>query len=122
MRPLHALAAIVAVLATVFGVDALGDLTQNRPDPVDADTVATVVFDVDVQGFSGGEAAAAHSLWAVCQATVGGKKSEVTETDDGYAVTVRPAFGENGRKRLTGCIEDATVDKVSGHLVSLTSD
>jgi hypothetical protein len=122
MRPLGALGAVAAVLLTVVGVDALGDLTQNRPDQIDPDSVATVVYDVDVRDYTGGEAAAAQSLWAVCQATIGGEKSVVTATGDAYSVTVRPAFGENGRKRLTGCLEDATVDRVWGHLVSLTSD
>jgi hypothetical protein len=44
----------------------------------------------------------------------------VAEVDDHFSVTVSPAFGENGRKRLTGCIEDATVDRVMGHVVTLS--
>ena len=50
-----------------------------------------------------------------------GDKSPVTEAGDHFTVTVSPAFGENGEKRLAGCIEDATVDRVVGHVVQLTS-
>ena len=44
----------------------------------------------------------------------------MTEVGDHFSVTVSPAFGENGRKRLTGCLEDATVDRVMGHVVGLS--
>jgi hypothetical protein len=111
--------AVLAVL-TVLGVVTLADLTQNRPDPVVEGSSTTVAFDVATRRYTGSELAAAQSLWAVCQATVGGEKSVVTEVDDHFAVTVSPAFGENGRKRLTGCFEDATVDRVIGHVVDLT--
>ena len=50
-----------------------------------------------------------------------GSKTAVTETGEHFTVTISPAFGENGRKRLTGCLEDATVDRVMGHVVELSS-
>lgn len=112
--------AVLAVL-TVLGVIGLADLTQNRPDPVVDGSATTVAFDVATRRYDGDEMTAAQSLWAVCQATVSGEKSPVTPVDDHYAVTVSPAFGENGRKRLTGCLEDATVDRVMGHVVSLSN-
>ena len=112
--------AVLAVL-TIFGVIALADLTQNRPDPVVEGSSTTVDFDVATRRYSGSELLAAQSLWAVCQSTVGGEKTAVTEVGDHFSVTVSPAFGENGRKRLTGCIEDATVDRVMGHVVSLSN-
>jgi len=112
--------AVLAVL-TIFGVIALADLTQNRPDPVVEGSYTTVDFDVATRRYSGSELLAAQSLWAVCQSTVGGEKTAVTEVDDHFSVTVSPAFGENGRKRLTGCIEDVTVDRVMGHVVSLSN-
>jgi hypothetical protein len=105
---------------TVLGVHALADLTQNRPDPVVEGSTTTVAFEVATHGFHGSDAAAAQSLWAVCQPTVPGQKSAVAESGDRFTVTVSPAFGENGRKRLTGCLEDATVDRVLGDVVSLS--
>ena len=111
--------AVLAVL-TVLGVIGLADLTQNRPDEVVDGSSTTIDFDVATRRYDGAELTAAQSLWAVCQATVGGEKSPVTEEGDHFSVTVSPAFGENGRKRLTGCFEDATVDRVMGHVVSLS--
>jgi len=110
--------AVLAVL-TVLGVMALADLTQNRPDAVVEGSSTTVSFDVASRRYSGSELMAAQSLWAVCQSTVGGDKSAVAEVGDHFTVTVAPAFGDNGRKRLTGCLEDATVDRVMGHVITL---
>lgn len=118
---MKAIALVVAGVLTVFGVMALADLTQNRPDPVVEDSTTTVAFDVATRRYDGTEMVAAQSLWAVCQATVSGAKSAVTETGDHFTVTVSPAFGENGEKRLSGCLEDATVDRVMGHVVELRS-
>jgi hypothetical protein len=42
--------------------------------------------------------------------------------DDGYTVSISPAIGENGRKRLVGCLEDATLDRVIGPVESITTD
>ena len=111
--------AVLAVL-TVLGVIALADLTQNRPDEVVDGSSTVVAFDVATRRYDGTEMTAAQSLWAVCQSTVSGEKGPVAVEDDHFTVTVSPAFGENGRKRLTGCIEDATVDRVMGHVVSLS--
>jgi hypothetical protein len=116
-----AIALVVAGVLTVLGVIGLADLTQNRPDPVVEDSTTTIEFDVATRRYDGSEMVAAQSLWAVCQATVSGTKSAVAETGGHFTVTVSPAFGENGSKRLTGCFEDVTVDRVMGHVVELTS-
>jgi hypothetical protein len=63
----------------------------------------------------------------VCSATVGGDVTGVsagagTTAHDGYTVSISPAIGENGRKRLVGCLEDATLDRVMGHVRSITTD
>jgi hypothetical protein len=63
----------------------------------------------------------------VCSATVGGEVSGVPApagdmVDDGYTVSISPAIGENGRKRLVGCLEDATLDRVMGHVRSIATD
>ena len=70
--------AVLAVL-TIFGVIALADLTQNRPDPVVEGSSTTVDFDVATRRYSGSELLAAQSLWAVCQSTVGGEKTAATK-------------------------------------------
>jgi hypothetical protein len=115
----------VAVMGTI-GIVGLAELTQNRPDPVEAGSATVLTFDVDTRDYQRGEGAAAQALWAVCSATVGGDVSGVPVPakgdGDGYTVTISPAIGENGRKRLSGCLEDATLDRVMGHVQSITTD
>lgn len=124
MKALAALA--VAVLGTL-GIIGLAELTQNRPDPTEAGSATVVNFDVDTRDYERGEGAAAQALWAVCSATVAGDVSGVPAppadtVGDGYAVSISPAIGENGRKRLVGCLEDATLDRVVGHVRSIVTD
>jgi hypothetical protein len=126
---MKAVAALAAAVMGTLGVIGLADLTQNRPDPVEAGTATVVTFEVATRDYQRGDGAAARALWAVCSATVGGEVSEATPvtsatpgTDAGYSVTIAPAIGENGRKRLVGCLEDATLDRVMGHVQSINTD
>lgn len=111
---------LAVLLAAGAGLFALREATQNRPDVVEAGTSTTVDFTVDTHRFQRGDQAAATTLWAVCSSTVDGTVSPVpTPTGDGWRVTVSPAIGEHGEKRLVGCIEDVTIDRVLGHVVDL---
>ena len=99
------------------------EATQNRPDVVEAGTTTVVDFTVDTHRFQRGEPAAATTLWAVCSSTVDGAVSPVP------VVARRPvagdrvaAIGEHGEKRLVGCLEDVTIDRVLGDVVDLRVD
>jgi hypothetical protein len=116
------LAALALAVATLVGVIGLAELTQNRPDEARAGTSTVVTFDVSTNRYRGGEETAALALWSVCAATVPGETSSLVTMDaGGYSVTVTPAIGEHGRKRLVGCLEDGTLDRVSGHLVAMST-
>jgi hypothetical protein len=137
---MKALAVLAVAVMGAMGIVGLAELTQNRPDPVEAGSATVVTFEVDTRDYQRGDAAAAQGLWAVCSATVGGDVSgvptpaEEAVDDDpvlgdhgmaggtGYTVTISPAIGENGRKRLAGCLEDVTLDRVMGHVQSITTD
>jgi len=112
-------ALLVAVVAV--GVYAMAELTQNRPDEVRAGSVTTVSFTVSTRDAQRGEPAAANALWAVCAATVPGAVSGPAVVDDAWQATVTPAIGDHGRKRLIGCLEDVTLDRVVGRVVSITA-
>jgi hypothetical protein len=116
-----AIGAVVLAAGSVLGIDALADLTQNRPDPVVDGTSTVVAFDVGTREYQGSDLDAATALWAVCAATVGGDKAGPTPSGDGFTITISPAIGENGRKRLLGCLEDATLDRVQGHVQSVSA-
>jgi hypothetical protein len=124
---MKALAVLAVAVMGALGIVGLAELTQNRPDPVETGSATVVTFNVDTRDYQRGDGAAAQALWAVCSATVGGDVSGVPTpaeeaVDDGYTVAISPAIGENGRKRLVGCLEDATLDRVMGHVQSITTD
>lgn len=114
-------AGVVFVAGSVIAVDALADATQNRPDAVVTGTRSTVLFDVETRD-GGGPDDAAHALWGICSTTVEHVVTVEgpTAVDDGWSVTVEPALGEHSRRRLVGCLEDATLDGVRGDVIALT--
>jgi hypothetical protein len=116
-----ALGAVALGLALVFGIGELADLTQNRPDPVVEGSSTVIAFDVGTRDYAGTDMEAAQALWAVCAATVGGTNSAVEPSAQGFSVSVSPAIGTNGRKRLQGCLEDGTLDRVRGHIRSVVA-
>jgi hypothetical protein len=114
-------AALVATaLVLAFGIAAVREATENRPDAV-VDGSATVVdFDVALHRYQRGEPAAAAALWVVCSATIGGDVSPVPEpVADHWRVQIEPAIGEHGEARLVGCLEDVTIDRVLGDVLTL---
>lgn len=121
MRRLLALVALAA--AAWFGVGALADLTQTRPEAIDPASRAAVDIDVAVHGFLGPIDDAARSLWAVCMPQLGGATQlvEAVSVSDGrLTAVVAPAPGDHARMRLRGCLNDVTLDRVKGHLVAVT--
>lgn len=109
-------------VASVVGLGALADATQNRPDERVAGSVTEVAFTVSTRDHRHGDAGAAAALWAVCAGTVPGDVSPAPAERDGvFEVTVRPAIGEHGENRLVGCLEDATLDRVLADVVTVRS-
>jgi hypothetical protein len=120
-------AAVVLALAVVgaFGVEELRELTQNRADAVVEGTETVLEVDVATRRYHGSDTDAMNALWGVCASTVSGTASGPTAVgpgDDGpWTITISPALGDHGRKRLVGCLEDATIDRIIGDVTSITS-
>jgi hypothetical protein len=119
----------IAVIGLV-GVFALMEATQNRPDNPPPGSSSLLAFTVSTRDFPGGEQTAARTLMAVCAATVDeatitvpAPAREAADADDAadraWHVTITPALGEHGRKRLEGCLEDVTLDRVIGHVTDV---
>ena len=113
--------AAVGVLVAVQLVDVVADATQSRPER--APTGATeLTLGVTVKGSRAVEAETAEALWVACRYTVNRGRT-ASELDNIGAHTYRfvlsPAIGEHALRRLEGCIEDATLDRTSAHLVSV---
>lgn len=115
---------LLTVLAAggVAGVNALADLTQSRPDHVEPGTTTVVEIDVDLRGYKGDELDAARALWAVCAGTVSSDSPQPpVAAGDAFTVSLTPAIGSHGRERLVGCLEDGTLDRVQGSVLSVTT-
>ena len=118
------IAYLALAIAAVVGLGALMDATQNRPDDPAPGSTSTLAFTVSTRDFPGGEQTAARTLMAVCAATVDDATITVPAQageadDDAWRVIIKPALGEHGRKRLEGCLEDVTLDRVIGHVTDV---
>jgi hypothetical protein len=111
----------IAVAAVISGVDGLADLTQDRPDRVVPGSQSEIVLAVESRDRGGSALLSAQGLWGACQGTVHHWLAEpgVVEVSDGqFRILTEPALGEHSWRRLQGCLEDTTLDKVKAHVVS----
>jgi hypothetical protein len=111
---------LAAIAILVVGLMAVADATQNRADVVTSET-SEVRYQVRTKGLD--TDIAAVGLWAACQQTIGGHRSEglpVALGDGQYHVTVHPALGEHDRRRLRGCIADGTIDRTWGSVLEVS--
>ena len=107
-------------VATVVAVMGLAEATQDRRDGPNPGTRSEVVLDVETRdGFE--RDVAAQGLWATCQQTVENKRLESFEAlgDGRFSIIVEPAIGENAERRLVGCLEDFTIDRVLGNVIEI---
>jgi hypothetical protein len=111
LRVAGQLALAVVLLASVF---ALAGATQNRPDEIRAGTSSIVSLDVYTNSGVDPESAA-ERLWQTCAGTTPSQLADDSlQFSEGTAVSLKlsPALGPYGERRLRGCLEDATLDKV----------
>jgi hypothetical protein len=112
----------VLVVAATAAVDVLGDLTQTRPDRPLARSSTEVVYQVILRDEgSQSVAKAAQGLWGACQGTIerATSPSDVRLTGPVAQVVVHPALGAHAKRRLEGCLEDATLDRVRGDVIAM---
>jgi hypothetical protein len=121
-RSLTALVAAGLAVGGVVTVDTLSDLTQTRPDKVRPGWRSEVVFDVRWREEGRRPPQLADRLWGACRGTAERATlppGVVELGGDRARVVVRPALGHHARQRLTGCLEDVTLDRAKGSLVSI---
>ena len=112
---------LVAVAAIAGGIDMLADLTQDRPDRIEPGSRSVIVLDVDSRDRTGSDLLSAQGLWGACQGTVWQRLVDpgVVEVDGGrFRLMTEPALGEHSWRRLQGCLEDATLDRVKARVIS----
>jgi hypothetical protein len=117
--------ALVLFLLVVGAVTVgeLGDLTQTRSDHVDPRSRSEIVLEVRTLRYHQPEEDAARNLWAACSGTTGRRlvadPGFVPVGDHEVRFSVAPGLGEYARRRLVGCLEDTTLDRVKGNVESV---
>lgn len=113
--------ALVAVAVTAIAIDVVADATQTRPEAAIAGHVT--VIDVEIHHKRNRPVLqSAEALWAAARMTIprGTELVSLTETgDQRVRMVLSPALGTHARRRVTGALEDASIDNVSSHVVSL---
>lgn len=116
------LALIGMGVLTALLIDAMGDLTQTRPDRPRPGSRSEIVLAVEFRGTrQRSPQHATESLWGACRGTVSQRLAEpgpVEESPGRIRLVTEPALGDHAWRRLRGCLEDATIDLVKARVVS----
>jgi hypothetical protein len=123
-RAVRVLAVVVVALSLGAAIDLVADATQSRPSGPRVPGTSTVV-ELDIEQRRARPAiAAAEALAVACHGTLraGSEFTNiVTLRGDHVQLTVTPALSDLQRRRLFGCLQDATLDLVQAHVVRWTT-
>ncbi|MBL7498041.1 hypothetical protein I6A84_10565 [Frankia sp. CNm7] len=120
--------ALVVVLAVAVGavvaLGALREATESRSDAVPPGTASVVTVSLR-SNQRAPDSLDAAALWTGCARTTIGASArapgQLTWLGDGrFSVTVTPAIGEHGQRRLRGCLEDHRIDHLLGSVTSIS--
>lgn len=113
---------LILVAALLFGVHFLEEATEYHGGAGIAATT-TVVFTVQGKRFTHGPDLAATTLWNTCVGTLGwsGASAPIRQDDGSYRAVLRPSLPADTRRRLRGCLEDLTLDRVHGSVTQIIS-
>lgn len=111
---------LVVLVATVAGLIALSNATKFRGEQEAGTT--RVEFSVDTRNYHHDLEDAAASLWYACVGSVSWEDAThpVATSAGTFVASIRPALGEDSRRRFRGCLEDASVDRIRGDVVDMT--
>ena len=114
---------LLVAAAAAAALDAMGDATQTRPERVDLEARTRIELQVATKLHDGRPLRlAAESVWQACQWTVR-RRLEAPGVrpigGDRFELVVVPELGEQGRRRLRGCLQDAVIDRVRASVVSM---
>jgi hypothetical protein len=112
---------VLVLAATVGGLVALSNATKFTGSQ-EAGGSTRVEFEVETRNYHHDLEDAAASLWYACIGSVSWEDAThpAAVDDDTFVAEVRPALGEDSRRRFRGCLEDASVDRVRGDVVGMT--
>jgi hypothetical protein len=116
--------AVLGALVTLQGVDLIADATQTRADAVDHSSSLELTIQVRTKGRVAGEQDTAEALWVACRGVLNRHVTTMTEEPERlarglYRLRIQPAVGSHAKRRLQGCLEDSTLDRTTGRVVSM---
>lgn len=111
---------LVVAALTVLGLVALADATKFEGEQA-ADGETRVELAVRTTNYHHSLDDAASALWYACVGSVSWDELDPVEPigDGTYVGAVRPSLGEDSTRRLRGCLEDLTVDRVLGEVITI---
>lgn len=111
------LAMLVTAALAFFGFQLLEETTEyHGGDGKAAQT--TVTFDVKIKRYHSVDVAAS-ALWATCTGNIGWNDivPPVRQSDGTFVAALRPSLTADTKRRLKGCLNEATLDRVQGHVI-----
>lgn len=118
--PIAGLIAVVVIGGLT--VQVLAEATQSRPDASVRPGATTILLDVD-QRSPGRVMDTAEALWVACRPVLLSRARPVADFEavgaDEVLLTLRPGIRDLATRRLTGCLADATLNKVRADVVAV---
>lgn len=114
---------LILVAGLLVGVHFLEEATEYHGGAGEAAST-TVVFTVKEKRFTHGSDLAATTLWNTCVGTLGwssASSTPVRQDDGSYRAVLRPSLHADTRRRLRGCLEDFTLDRIRGSVTQIVS-
>jgi hypothetical protein len=112
---------LLAMLATAalafFGFQMPAETTEyHGGDGKAAQT--TVTFSVRIKGYHSLDVAAT-ALWQTCTGNIGWDdiSPPVRQSDGTYVAALRPSITSDTKRRLRGCLNESTLDRVQGKVI-----
>jgi hypothetical protein len=116
-------AVVVAALLLYGAVDVIGDATQTRPDADTSNMTTSLILSIRHRESGHSAEETAEALWITCRSSLKRDlKAWLLPLPGGQAsLAIAPGLGEHARRRIFGCLEDATLDGVQAAVVSSTT-
>jgi hypothetical protein len=111
----------ILVVVAAASVIALAGATKSRPDVIREGTSSEITLQIFGDSHISPTSAAVR-LWEACSGTVpSAVDARSFEGSGRTSVTIglEPALGPDGERRLRGCLEDATLDKIQAAVVGV---
>jgi len=117
---IRAVEGVAVILVLGLSVQALGDAAQTRPDEVRDDERTVLVIDVRSGRARTSMTDAAATIWGVCEPLTDSRLAtdELLELGPNRVMAiVEPALGHYATNKLTGCLNDLTLDEIRAQVV-----